>query len=311
MVARRSGLGKGLGALIPPEAVAQGDGTVFREVPVSSVTPNPYQPRRHFDEEALASLSASIRELGVLQPLLVRMLETGEYQLIAGERRWRAAKRAGLPTVPVIVKDIDDLGSLEQAVVENLHRRDLNPLEEAAAYQQLLDDFSMTHDQLATRVGKSRASITNTLRLFQLPATIQRFVAENQISAGHARTLLSTPDRDFQEKLAQRIVSEGLSVRAVEEEIRIYTFGEEGMDSGTKSTGSKNASGVKSATAEDKPQTQRLRQAGLHELEVLLSEHLSTSVVVEEKGKRGRVIIDFADLNDLERIYRAMVGQSS
>lgn len=310
-MARRSGLGKGLGALIPPEAVAQGDGTVFREVPVSSVTPNPYQPRRHFDEEALASLSASIRELGVLQPLLVRMLETGEYQLIAGERRWRAAKRAGLPTVPVIVKDIDDLGSLEQAVVENLHRRDLNPLEEAAAYQQLLDDFSMTHDQLATRVGKSRASITNTLRLFQLPATIQRFVAENQISAGHARTLLSTPDRDFQEKLAQRIVSEGLSVRAVEEEIRIYTFGEEGMDSGTKSTGSKNASGVKSATAEDKPQTQRLRQAGLHELEVLLSEHLSTSVVVEEKGKRGRVIIDFADLNDLERIYRAMVGQSS
>ena len=165
-MARRSGLGKGLGALIPPEAVAQGDGTAFREVPVSSVTPNPYQPRRHFDEEALASLSASIRELGVLQPLLVRMLETGEYQLIAGERRWRAAKRAGLPTVPVIVKDIDDLGSLEQAVVENLHRRDLNPLEEAAAYQQLLDDFSMTHDQLATRVGKSRASITNTLRLF-------------------------------------------------------------------------------------------------------------------------------------------------
>lgn len=310
-MARRSGLGKGLGALIPPEAVAQGDGTVFREVPVSSVTPNPYQPRRHFDEEALASLSASIRELGVLQPLLVRMLETGEYQLIAGERRWRAAKRAGLPTVPVIVKDIDDLGSLEQAVVENLHRRDLNPLEEAAAYQQLLDDFSMTHDQLAARVGKSRASITNTLRLFQLPATIQRFVAENQISAGHARTLLSTPDRDFQEKLAQRIVSEGLSVRAVEEEIRIYTFGEEGMDSGTKSTGSKNASGVKSASPEDKPQTQRLRQAGLHELEVLLSEHLSTSVVVEEKGKRGRVIIDFADLNDLERIYRAMVGQSS
>ncbi len=311
MVARRSGLGKGLGALIPPEAVAQGDGSAFREVPVSSVTPNPYQPRRHFDEEALASLSASIRELGVLQPLLVRMLETGEYQLIAGERRWRAAKRAGLPTVPVIVKDIDDLASLEQAVVENLHRRDLNPLEEAAAYQQLLDDFSMTHDQLATRVGKSRASITNTLRLFQLPATIQRFVAENQISAGHARTLLSTPDRDFQEKLAQRIVSEGLSVRAVEEEIRIYTFGEEGMDSGTKSTGSKNASGVKSVSAEDKPQTQRLRQAGLHELEVLLSEHLSTSVVVEEKGKRGRVIIDFADLNDLERIYRAMVGQSS
>ncbi len=310
-MARRSGLGKGLGALIPPEAVIQGDGAAFREIPVSSIQPNPYQPRRHFDEEALSSLSASIRELGVLQPLLVRMTGDGEYQLIAGERRWRAAKRAGLPTVPVIVKDVDDLASLEQAVVENLHRKDLNPLEEAAAYQQLLEDFSMTHDQLATRVGKSRAAVTNTLRLFQLPASIQRFVAEGQISAGHARTLLSTPDRDFQENLAQRIVAEGLSVRVVEEAIRIHTFGDE------ESTGDDAPSSQASAGKKMKPgplavgsQPQRLRQAGMHELETLLSEHLATKVVVEEKGKRGQVVIDFADLDDLERIYRAMSGQA-
>ena len=307
MVARRSGLGKGLGALIPPEAAAQGDGAMFREVPTSSIQPNPFQPRRHFDEEALSSLSASIRELGVLQPLLVRAKDPGEYQLIAGERRWRAAKRAGLPTVPVIVRDIDDLASLEQAVVENLHRKDLNPLEEAAAYQQLLEDFAMTHDQLATRVGKSRAAVTNTLRLFQLPASIQRFVAEGQITAGHARTLLSTPDRDFQEQLAQRIVADGLSVRVVEEEIRIHTFGVDPPLTPSSGAGTAPAAaGTGASTA--KALAPRLRQAGMHELETLLSEHLATSVVVIEKGKRGQVVIDFADLDDLERIYRAMTG---
>jgi len=306
-VARRSGLGKGLGALIPPEAAAQGDGAMFREVPISSIQPNPFQPRRHFDEEALSSLSASIRELGVLQPLLVRAKDPGEYQLIAGERRWRAAKRAGLPTVPVIVRDIDDLASLEQAVVENLHRKDLNPLEEAAAYQQLLEDFAMTHDQLATRVGKSRAAVTNTLRLFQLPASIQRLIAEGQITAGHARTLLSTPDRDFQEQLAQRIVADGLSVRVVEEEIRIHTFGVDPPLTPSSGAGTAPAAaGTGASTA--KALAPRLRQAGMHELETLLSEHLATSVVVIEKGKRGQVVIDFADLDDLERIYRAMTG---
>lgn len=309
MVARRSGLGKGLGALIPPEAASQGDGAMFREVPISSIQPNPFQPRRHFDEEALSSLSASIRELGVLQPLLVRAKDPGEYQLIAGERRWRAAKRAGLPTVPVIVRDIDDLASLEQAVVENLHRKDLNPLEEAAAYQQLLEDFAMTHDQLATRVGKSRAAVTNTLRLFQLPASIQRFVAEGQITAGHARTLLSTPDRDFQEHLAHRIVAEGLSVRVVEEEIRIHTFGDDSPVTPSRHGGTAPvpAAGTGDSTTKAPP-APRLRQAGMHELETLLSEHLATSVVVMEKGKRGQVVIDFADLDDLERIYRAMTG---
>lgn len=307
-MARRSGLGKGLGALIPPEATAQDEGVAFREIPVSSIQPNPFQPRRHFDEEALTALSASIRELGVLQPLLVRSTGSGEYQLIAGERRWRAAKRAGLPTVPVIVRDIDDLASLEQAVVENLHRKDLNPLEEAAAYQQLLEDFSMTHDQLATRVGKSRAAVTNTLRLFQLPASIQRFLAEGQISAGHARTLLSTPDREFQERLAQRIVSDGLSVRVVEEEIRIHTFGADPARSAGDSVPSSPTPTAGSARPTPKASGPRLRQAGMHELETLLSEHLATTVVVTEKGRRGQVVIDFADLDDLERIYRAMTG---
>ncbi|MCU1376070.1 MAG: parB, partial [Actinomycetia bacterium] len=185
-MARRSGLGKGLGALIPPEAAGALGGTpsALRDVPITSIRPNPHQPRRHFDEETLSSLAASVRELGVLQPILVREAGEGEYELIAGERRWRAAKRAGLSTIPVVVRTADDLSSLEQAVVENLHRQDLNPLEEAAAYQQLIEDFSMTHDQLAIRVGKSRTTITNMLRLFQLPPAIQKLVAEGSLSAG-------------------------------------------------------------------------------------------------------------------------------
>jgi ParB family chromosome partitioning protein len=160
-VARRSGLGRGLGALIPPEASGAGGGALsaLRDVPVTSIRPNPHQPRHHFDEESLSALAASVRELGVLQPILVREVGEGEYELIAGERRWRAAKRAGLPTIPIVVRTADDLSSLEQAVVENLHRQDLNPLEEAAAYQQLLEDFQMTHETLASRVGKSRATI--------------------------------------------------------------------------------------------------------------------------------------------------------
>jgi ParB family transcriptional regulator, chromosome partitioning protein len=290
-VARRSGLGKGLGALIPPEAAGGGPThSALREVPVASVRPNPHQPRRHFDEESLSALTSSVRELGVLQPPLVREVGEGEFELIAGERRWRAAKRAGLTVMPVIVRSADDLSSLEQAVVENLHRQDLNPLEEAAAYQQLLEDFSMTHEQLANRVGKSRATISNILRLFQLPPTIQKLVAEGSLSAGHARALLGTPDRAFQEALARRVVGEGLSVRAVEDAVRARMELEPGADAG-------------SAT----PRGPRLRQAGMHELEQLLSEHLSTRVRVQEGGRAGgKVIIEFADLDDLERLYRAM-----
>jgi len=292
-VARRSGLGRGLSSLIPSEAAGGAATGALREVAVSAIAPNPHQPRKHFDEESLAALAASVRELGVLQPILVREVGDG-YELIAGERRWRAAKRAGLPTIPVVVKDADDLASLEQAVVENLHSQDLNPLEEAAAYQQLLEDFGMTHEQLAERVGKSRVTITNTLRLFQLPPTIQKLVSEASITAGHARALLGTPDRAFQEALARRIVAEGLSVRAVEEIVRERSELEATAPSATGET-ARPGRGPK------------LRQAGMQELEDLLSEHLSTRVQVQEgAGGGGRVVIAFADLDDLERLYRAM-----
>ncbi len=294
-MARRSGLGRGLGALIPPEG-PEAAASTLRDVAVGSIRPNPHQPRRHFDEEALSSLVASVRELGVLQPVLVRGVEDGVYELIAGERRWRAAKRAGLATIPALVREADDLSALEQAVVENLHRQDLNPLEEAAAYQQLIEDFGLTHDHLAVRVGKSRAAVTNTLRLFQLPPSIQRQVAEGRLSAGHARALLGTPDRSFQEKMARRAVDEGLSVRAVEEAVR------------ARAAATSVAPGKphRAPPAPSPPPGPRLRSPGMHELEELLSEHLATSVRVEEGGKRGRIVIDFADLGDLERIYRAM-----
>jgi ParB family chromosome partitioning protein len=286
-VARRSGLGRGLGALIPPEAVA-GTGSALKDVPVGSIAPNRLQPREHFDEEALSGLAASVRELGVLQPLLVREVGPGAYELIAGERRWRAARRAGLTTVPAVIRAVDDSGALEQALVENLHREDLNALEEAAAYQQLIEDFSLTHDQVATRVGRSRATITNALRLFQLPPTVQRFLIEGRISAGHAKALLGTPDRAFQEALARRIVAEGLSVRAVEEAVR------------ARSEGAEPARRTRRATAP--------RPAGVLELEELLSDHLATRVTVDVGAKRGRVVVEFATLDDLERIYRAMIG---
>jgi ParB family chromosome partitioning protein len=295
-VARRSGLGRGLGALIPPEATGAGGGgaSALRDVPVTAIRPNPNQPRNHFDEESLSALAASVRELGVLQPVLVREVGDGDYELIAGERRWRAAKRAGLPTIPVVVRTADDLASLEQAVVENLHRQDLNPLEEAAAYQQLLEDFKMTHETLASRVGKSRAAVTNMLRLFQLPPSIQKLVAEGSLSAGHARALLGTPDRAFQEALARKVVQDGLSVRAVEEAVRARG------DDGTEPPTGGAARGP------------RLRQAGMHELEQLLSEHLATRVTVQETSRSGgKVVIAFADLDDLERIYRAMTETST
>ena len=294
-MARRSGLGRGLGALIPPEG-SDASTSMLREVAVGDIRPNTNQPRRHFDEEALLSLVASVRALGVLQPVLVRELDESSYELIAGERRWRAAKRAGLTTVPAVVRDADEAASLEQAVVENLHRQDLNPLEEAAAYQQLVEDFGYTHDQLARRVGKSRAAVSNTLRLFQLPPSIQRHVADGQLSAGHARALLGTPDRAFQEALARRIIAEGLPVRAVEEAVRARSAAAAGGPGPEPVATARKGAG----------EGTRLRHPGMHELEELLSEHLSTAVHVEEGGRRGRIVIDFADLTDLERIYRAM-----
>ena len=304
-MARRSGLGKGLGALIPTEVTGDRR-SQLREVPIASIRPNALQPRSHFDEEAMSSLASSVRELGVLQPVLVRVVDgdgAESYELIAGERRWRAARRAGLRTVPVLVQDsTDDVHSLEQALVENLHREDLNPLEEAAGFQQLIDEFGFTHERVATRVGKSRAAVTNTLRLLQLPAGVQRALAEGSISAGHARALLGSPDRALQESLVQRIIAEGLTVRAVEEAVRAVADGPD--DGDTRPVSNTNGS-----TDDEGRQLggRRLPEPGLLELEELLSVHLDTRVKVELRNRRGRVVVEFATLEDLERIYRAMV----
>ena len=292
-MARRSGLGKGLGSLIPTTERLQDSDAILRELPISEIVANTYQPRSHFDEEALVSLSASIRAVGVLQPILVRELGEGSYELIAGERRWRAAKRAGLQTIPAIVRTAEDEGSLEQALVENLHREDLGALEEAAAYQQLVEEFKLTQDQVATRVGKSRSSIANTMRLLQLPTSIQRLLGEGQLSAGHARALLGTPDRAFQEKLAKAIVSEKLTVREVEDRVREHG-------------GTPEPEETAGTTGGTKPPTV-VRAAPLLELEEMLSEHLDTRVAVSMGQRKGRIVIDFSTLEDLERVYRVIV----
>ena len=299
-MARRSGLGRGLGALIPTDITGEA-GSALREVPVGSIAPNPHQPRAYFDEEALASLTASIAELGVLQPILVREVGDDRFELIAGERRWRAAKRAGLPSIPVVVREVDEVLSLEQALVENLHREDLNPLEEAAAYQQLMEDFELTQEAVAQKVGKSRSSVANTLRLFQLPPTIQRLVAENQLTAGHAKALLGTPDRAFQEALARRIVAEGLSVREAEELVR-QQIQPEGEEPEAPAVTPPPAGESEAAPG------RRLRPPGLLELEELLADHLSTRVGVTmgTPNGKGKIVIEFAGLEDLERIYRTM-----
>jgi ParB family chromosome partitioning protein len=304
-VSRRSGLGKGLSSLIPAnEVVDGGDEAFFAEIPTASVAPNPNQPRVHFAEEGLVELAASISEMGVLQPILVRPLADGEYELIAGERRWRAAQRAGLTSVPAIVRPTDDLSSVEQALVENLHRQDLTPLEEAAAFQQLIEDFELTHDQVATRVGKSRSAITNTIRLLGLPPSVQSLLADGQLSAGHARALLGTPDRARQEFLAQAAVSEGWTVRATEQAVRGDVTAEvpavQTTPVPTGGGGAIDGAGLTPAT--------QLRPPGLLELEGLLADRLDTRVAVTMGAKRGRVTIDFADLEDLERIYRLMTS---
>jgi ParB family transcriptional regulator, chromosome partitioning protein len=309
-VSRRSGLGRGLGSLIPTEPLGR-QGSPFQEVQVAAIKPNPLQPRTHFDEEAMSSLAASIREVGVLQPILVRDLGEGEYELIAGERRWRAARRAGLQTIPVIIQSISEQISLEHALVENLHRADLNPLEEAAAFHQLIDDFGYTHEQVATRVGRSRTGVTNTLRLLQLPAGVQRAIADGQMTAGHARALLGTPDRGFQEQLAKRIVAEGLTVRAVEDEVRIHSEPFGPSDESGQSFVDGTSTGAVGDAAQAARSKNRLPAPGVLELEELLSSHLNTRVKVEVGAKKGRVIVDFATLEDLERIYRLMVANSS
>ena len=308
-MARKSGLGRGLDALIPSGSVVTpprdggGSGSGLQEILVSSIDPNPNQPRSHFDEEALAELSASIKAIGLLQPILVRPSASPDrFELIAGERRWRASKRAGLSVIPAIVRVTDDVSSVEQALVENLHRQDLTPLEEAAAYQQLLEDFSMTHEQVATKVGKSRSAITNSLRLLSLPPTIQQYLSDGRLSAGHAKALLGTPDRTLQESLARTAVDQGLTVRGVEEAVRLA------MNPGGQTVTpppSPGLAGTRSLSS-TAGKSVVVKEPGLHELEDLLSEHLATPVTVTLSGKHGKMVVEFADLEDLERIYRLM-----
>lgn len=326
MTERRRGLGRGLGALIPTapqvpadrnaagtgmSAVAQSvsretsttvngvdapadglvpvDGARFAEVPVDSIRPNPRQPRGAFDEEAMAELIHSVKEIGLLQPVVVRAIGADQYELVMGERRWRAVKEAGLATIPAIVRDTHDNAMLRDALLENLHRSDLNPLEEAAAYQQLLDDFDCTHDELAVRIGRSRPQISNTLRLLKLPPLVQRRVAAGVLSAGHARALLGLTDGAAQERLAQRIVAEGLSVRNVEEIVALG--GDEAPQKGRASRASR-------------PVAPRLADIAAE-----LSERLDTRVKVDLGRSKGKVTIEFASLDDLERIVSTIGPQ--
>jgi ParB family chromosome partitioning protein len=266
-------------------------GAYFEEVAVGSVAPNPRQPRQAFDEDALEELAASITEVGLLQPVVVRKIGDGNYELVMGERRWRASQRAGLEYIPAIVRETPDTDMLRDALLENLHRQQLDPLEEAAAYQQLLDDFGATHEQLAQKVGRSRPHISNTLRLLNLPPTVQKRVAAGVISAGHARALLSLDDPQAQERLAQRIVAEGLSVRSVEE---IVALGDDRPEKPTR-----------------KPATAKPVAPALRHLSDRLSDLFETRVKVEMGRNKGKITVEFATIDDLERIVKAMSPEAS
>ncbi|GAA4935786.1 ParB family chromosome partitioning protein [Nonomuraea thailandensis] len=311
MSQQRRGLGKGLGALIPTGPIVDGTGAAptpsngstgetgpkpiagayFKEVALSAIVPNPRQPRDVFDEERLEELAASVREVGLLQPIVVRSVGGGKYELIMGERRWRACQQVGLDPVPAIVRNTQDTDLLRDALIENLQREQLNALEEAAAYQQLLDDFQATHDQLAKKVGRSRSHITNTLRLLNLPPDVQLKVAAGSITAGHARALLGLESAEEQIKLAKRIVAELLSVRAVEE---IVAMG--------------------SAKAAKKPvrerQVAKPTAPGLTHLADRLSDHFETKVKVDLGRRKGRIVVEFATIDDLERIIGTMAPEA-
>ena len=308
MARRSGGLGKGLSSLIPPGEATPGGGddtAVLREIPIADIVPNPHQPRVHFDEESLAELTASIQQIGVLQPILVREVDEG-FELVAGERRWRAATRAGLASIPAVVRTTDDLSSVEQALVENLHRQDLTPLEEAAAYQQLIEDFELTHEDVADRVGKSRSAVTNTLRLLGLPPTIQHLLADGRLSAGHARALLGTPDRTLQATIAERAVDEGWTVRMVELAVKNGGLPQAPATDEPAPAPTEPTEAEPSLDGAGVAPTTRLRPPGLLELEELLADHLATRVQVQMGAKKGKISIEFADLEDLERIYRRM-----
>jgi ParB family chromosome partitioning protein len=272
------------GGVAEPVMVA---GAHFAELPITSITPNPRQPRQTFDEEALEDLAASIGIVGLLQPIVVRELRPDRYELIMGERRLRASKLAGVDTIPAIVRDTGDDDMLRDAIMENLHRQQLNALEEAAAYQQLLDDFGATHEELATRIGRSRPHITNTLRLLNLPPAVQRRVAAGVLSAGHARALLGLDGPERQEHLATRIVAEGLSVRAVEELIALGEGGDTKQATRRRTTA--------------KPVSPRIQ-----ELAAELSELYETKVSVDLGRRKGKIVVEFGSLEDLERIIDAM-----
>ncbi len=284
MAARKSGLGRGLEALIPVDHPSVG----FAELDLDEISPSPQQPRVRFDDDALEGLAASIREVGVLQPVVVRPGERdGSYLLIAGERRLRAAEIAGLATIPAVIRaEESDERYLTEALIENVQRKDLSPLEEAAAYRNLLEDFGMTHERVATSVGKSRSSVTNTIRLLQLPAPIQGMLEREELSAGHARALLSLDDEAYAVHIAERVIAEGWPVRMVEE-------------------------AVKSRTVPDETPQRRLpamRPAAIIELEEKLSERLATNVKITPRGAGGRMVIRYGSLEDLERIYRQLFG---
>ena len=304
-------LGRGLGALIPstpaPGSTALGSksnsipgappmklqpelaavpGAEFAEIDVDKITPNPKQPRSVFDEDAMAELVHSVKEIGLLQPIVVRKLEDDKYELVMGERRWRATQLAGLTSIPAIVRDTADDVMLRDALLENLHRSQLNPLEEAAAYQQMLDDFGCTQDDLASRIGRSRPQISNTLRLLKLSPPVQRRVAAGVLSAGHARTLLGVPDEHTQDRLAQRVVAEGISVRALEEMVALGELGAE--------------------QATPRQRQNRPVAPALSDLAGRLSERFETRVKVDLGRRRGRITVEFASIDDLERIVAIM-----
>jgi ParB family chromosome partitioning protein len=292
MSTRKGGLGRGLDALIPnsviPTEITTPSGVVVadrNEIEINLISPNPKQPRTVFDEDQLNELAASIKEVGLLQPPVVRSIGNGKYQLIMGERRYRAAKLAGLKSIPVIIRQTPDDQLLREALVENIHRSQLNPLEEGAAYQQLLNDFGYTHDELADRLGKSRPAITNTMRLLNLPISVQRRVAAGVLTAGHARALLSLSDEKEIEALANRIVAEGLTVRAVEE---IVATGGAKINGGSIKRG--------------KILAPRLKEIGDQ-----LSDALDTRVSVELGKKKGKIVIEFATVEDLERITKEII----
>ena len=287
MSAKRGGLGTNLDSLIPTSlTVGQTEVAQQNEVPISSISPNPRQPRTVFDEDALNELVASIKEIGILQPPVVRKVSEGRYELIMGERRFRAAKAAGLTSIPVIIRQTPDNELLREALIENIHRSQLNPLEEAAAYAGLLDDFGCTHDELALKLGRSRPLISNTLRLLNLPATVQRKVAAGVISAGHARALLGLSDEKEIEKLANRIVAEGLSVRATEEIVATAQPAKNSPQAKTKV----GISGTALASAE------------------LLSDYLDTRVRIEQGKGKGKITIEFSGSQDLQRIVDLIEG---